>query len=571
MNTNEMLKVVVLSGGSGNDALIKGLKQLFGQEKKLDIKVIVNAYDNGKSTGVCRAVTDMLGVSDIRKNHERMYEIIHGEEGNLPEFFSKRFNFTRGNERKEIESLLKQWNLSQYSRYVRGFFDSPVAHEYEYKDFVVANIVYAQMFREIGYEKTNKHFCDMLGIDDFVVLNSFDNVFIKAVTQSGHIIADEGDIVCWNNPDDIIVDVFFDVRNDSYGLNPAAVKLVKNADLILISTGTFWSSLQPTVKYLDFYKYINASHAKKIWILNNDKDGDSYGVSSLQFVGFMEETGLDLSDFTILVNSEAETLLRQIDDRHNFEVRNMGNLKGKHCPELFARAVLDVYFGLIGKFDTVIFDFDDTLWSRETTESAQKTSIENLCLLQDRFCEKTIIVSGNSFDSIRRKILQVYESLSSFHIPIWADANSTLYLQGKKINRIDKCVLSQESVKSIMAVVDELGITDKTVIIDSDGVVNIKIKPLADKVRDDVCSALNDSDNNYLACKTGKTTVDVLSKNNNKSIVLDYIDRHGRILYVGDETYMGNDVVIAGKCSAFCQVKSVFETNILLRLLEKYL
>ena len=34
MNTNEMLKVVVLSGGSGNDALIKGLKQLFGQEKK---------------------------------------------------------------------------------------------------------------------------------------------------------------------------------------------------------------------------------------------------------------------------------------------------------------------------------------------------------------------------------------------------------------------------------------------------------------------------------------------------------------------------------------------------------
>ena len=40
MNTNEMLKVVVLSGGSGNDALIKGLKQLFGQEKNSILKLL---------------------------------------------------------------------------------------------------------------------------------------------------------------------------------------------------------------------------------------------------------------------------------------------------------------------------------------------------------------------------------------------------------------------------------------------------------------------------------------------------------------------------------------------------
>ena len=60
------MKTVILSGGSGNDSLIRGLKYYY---PSMNCKVIVNAYDNGKSTGVCRAVTNTLGVSDIRKNH----------------------------------------------------------------------------------------------------------------------------------------------------------------------------------------------------------------------------------------------------------------------------------------------------------------------------------------------------------------------------------------------------------------------------------------------------------------------------------------------------------------------
>lgn len=64
------MNIVILSGGSGNDSLIKGLKEMYPES---DIKVIINAYDSGKSTGICRKVTDTLGVSDIRKNHIRMY------------------------------------------------------------------------------------------------------------------------------------------------------------------------------------------------------------------------------------------------------------------------------------------------------------------------------------------------------------------------------------------------------------------------------------------------------------------------------------------------------------------
>lgn len=569
MPVKEMLKIVVLSGGSGNDALVKGLKTLFGKEQKIDVKVIVNAYDNGKSTGVCRAVTDTLGVSDIRKNHERMYEIVHEADDQMSDFFVRRFDFTKGKEADEISALLEKWGMPQYIHYVRNFFTLPAAADYEYKDFVVANIVYAQMYRELGYEKTNRHFCEMMGIEDFVVLNSFDNVFIKAVTESGDVIEDEGEMVCWNNPDNKITDVFFDVRDGGFGLNPEAISLVRSADLILISTGTFWSSLQPTVKYLDFYKYINASSAKKIWILNNLEDGDSYGVSSLEFVQYMERTGLDLSEFDILVNADAHPLLRMTDDKHNFQIRRMGNVNGKHNPELFARAVLDVYFGLDEKFDKIILDFDDTLWSRNGDAYLTEMSKDNLRLLNDKFADKAVIISGNAFDGIREKIAAVYgQNLGGFVVPIWADANSTLYVGGDKVRRIAECVLAASAIKRVMSAVRQLGVADKTKCVGSDGTVNIKIKPLAGAERDSICNALNSLKGNFVAYKTGKTTVDVLSRVNNKRLTLDYMGHCGKTLYIGDEIACGNDSEIAARCTASCQIKSVVETNILLRLLE---
>lgn len=339
------MKITIISGGSGNDSLVKGLKSFY-KDENLSIKVIVNAYDNGKSTGVCREVTDTLGVSDIRKNHSRMYISEFGGgnklDNNLLEFYEKRFNFTKNNEETEICNLLDQWGLKDYKKYVSNFFKNPRAHEFTYNDFSVSNVVYSQMYKELGYEKTNKHFCDKLGIDDFVVLNSFDNIHIKARTESGKIIEDEGETVFWNNKNNRIISTIYEGES-KYGLNPKAIELIENSDLIIISTGTFWSSIQPTIEYLDFYKYINKTKCKKIWIINNEDDGDSFGFTNLDFIHYMERSGLDLSDVKILVNKDAKGTLRITTPDYNFVVKEMGNIKGKHEPEKMVKAVLEVY------------------------------------------------------------------------------------------------------------------------------------------------------------------------------------------------------------------------------------
>lgn len=565
------MKLVIISGGSGNDALIKGVEKLFVGNEKVDVKVIVNAYDNGKSTGVCRAITNTLGVSDIRKNHSRLYKAIYGDhcDKNLLEFYCERYNFPKGKELENVLNLLENWNMSEYKDYAIRFFARPEAKSYEFNDFSVSNIIYSEMYSELGYEKTNKHFCDRMNIPDFVVLNSFDNLFVKAETQSGKIISDEGEIVCWNNPDDKIVKMHYDVKNKSVGLNPYALKLLDEADFIVISTGTFWSSIQPTLDYLDFYKFVNASKAKKVWVMNNEEDGDSFGVTSIDFAKYMEQTGLDLSDFTILLNSDARDSLKMKNDKYNFVIKSMGNTKGKHDGDKYVKALFQIYYGLenANNYDKIIFDFDDTIWARNAKNDIEKTSLENVKMINDYLGDKAVIISGNSFHSIDTKLNKVYgDNLKNFNSSIWADANSTLYKHGKQTDFINEFVIDDKCKKFVEELKNKYALNIEGVGVK---VVNYKIKPLTQLERKLLVDLAKEKYADAINCKiTGKTTVDILSPNNNKSVVFKHCNYDNlNTLFIGDEINEGNDESISKLCTKSIEVNDINETNTLLKLL----
>src|ERR1043165_4808720 len=63
-----MVNVVSFNGGRGAKNLIPALLDIDG----INLTSIVNAYDDGKSTGTIRAFFRMLGPSDIRKVQEAM-------------------------------------------------------------------------------------------------------------------------------------------------------------------------------------------------------------------------------------------------------------------------------------------------------------------------------------------------------------------------------------------------------------------------------------------------------------------------------------------------------------------
>lgn len=331
---NGIENVVVLSGGSGNDAILKALIDLGYSDE--NIRVIVNAYDDGKSTGVCREVTGTLGVSDIRKNHEKLHKMLCDGFVNWPliNFYENRIDVTTDYETGD----------ALFDREIKEFFHRLKSEDFEYRNFNVMNIIYSQLYSSIGYEATNALFSDALGIEDMVKLNSFDNMKIVAKTENGNIITDEGDIVEWKNPDDKIVDIYF-VGKKTYGINPEAVRLISKADLIIISTGTFWSSIYPTLKYEDFYKYINEAKGEKLWVVNTNQDKDAYGVTAGEFFEYMKNLGLKIDDFNILINEDADPILKTIvaDMDPITYVAKLGNKNGRNDAFLVGNALRKIY------------------------------------------------------------------------------------------------------------------------------------------------------------------------------------------------------------------------------------
>ena len=565
------MKTVILSGGSGNDSLIRGLKYYY---PSMNCKVIVNAYDNGKSTGVCRAVTNTLGVSDIRKNHIRMYKAMHGNcNKNIIEFYDNRYDFTPGNEVAEITEKLNTWGMPQFVPLVERFFATPEAKNYRYTDFNISNIVYAEMYAQSGYEYTNDYFCNkILDIDSFVLLNSFSNAYLKAITNSGYVIKDEGEIVEWCNRDDKIESCLYGTVMNTE-LNPRAVASIESADLIIISTGTFWSSIYPTLEFGDLYKLINKNtHAKKVWALNCEEDKDSYGVSADEFISHLRKLGLSLDDFTILVNSDACDILRTVNDKDvACYYSHMGNQNGKHDPNKYAKAVLECYYGF-DKFtpEQIVCDFDDTLWPRNT--SLKNIGIDNIQLLNRT--NMGVIISGNSFSSIKTKLASIYGSdLSDFNIPVWADASSTEYIQGVKTHTIGDCFISKDTLEKVESHINKLFGMTAVSHPDTD-LPYIKYKPMGNLER----MLFTYLFNNYirynintpelLANITGNSTVDITTSGDNKVKVYKECEFEGmNILYIGDEVDKGNDCNVSKLATKSIHTSGVEETNCILKVL----
>ena len=82
-----MLNVVILNGGRGAATIIPSL--LVNQ--RLHVTSVVNAYDDGKSTGVIRRFFGMLGPSDIRKVQELMLPKDDPDHENYLTLFQHRF------------------------------------------------------------------------------------------------------------------------------------------------------------------------------------------------------------------------------------------------------------------------------------------------------------------------------------------------------------------------------------------------------------------------------------------------------------------------------------------------
>lgn len=590
-----MYNIVIVCGGSGSAELQKGLYKVFGEGRfKLDI--VINAYDNGKSTGECRRVFEnrILGPSDLRKNHLTRFQIKYARELKDPESRESRlfhmFNArVSGMDYKDYyyraklmldgadcETWIKQ-ELSSLLDYF--FFDGDNIREsvktVNFYDFSVSNIFYASCAAKNNnsLRAAGQEMAKILGIEDNVHLISDTPLLLGAVTESGHILDDEGDIVSWKNPDDRISSIFLkDVLGEDHIPSvdeslPEEFRvsdIFRNADIIIFSSGTQWSSLIPTYMHKGFSELISSGSARKYLVMNNIEDGDMYGVSSAQICDTVAHY-LDLSDVTVVINDDAVPSMKLERDGIRYIHGGLGSDRPKyHDPEKLVRCIFEDYYREALARSTVFFDFDGTIWNMRGSSRELEVGAENIDMLFGT------VLSGNSYEHLRSTLGEHYRGRD---LTVYCDYGNTFFQTDDPDNigyLSDEFFIEHELLSELEKLREYRGKVTLR------GNVIITIKPLKNRESElkKINAVLEKYCGRYRAYIAGNTSIDISQSGYDKAVILKIIIGKngldfGDIVYIGNEVYKGSEVCIAEMGISVLNVTDVFECNCFLKIKEK--
>ena len=212
-------KVVVLGGGSGMSNLLSGLKQY-----PLDISAIVTVCDDGSSTGILREEFNIPAVGDIR----RVLVSLSETEPLVMDLFNYRFKTTSDLDGHTVG------NLTAASEITGNLSD--------------------------GINALSK----VLNLKGKVVPLTEDNVTLMGELSNGKVIEGEHNITLRKDKSKI-KKVYY---KESAIATKEALKAIKDADLILFSMGSLYTSIIPNLLIDSIVKQIENSKAKIMYVCN---------------------------------------------------------------------------------------------------------------------------------------------------------------------------------------------------------------------------------------------------------------------------------------------------------------
>lgn len=212
-------KIVVLGGGTGMSSLIRGLKQF-----PVEITTIVSVCDDGKSTGRLRNEFKIPAVGDIR----RILIALSETEPLVEQLLNYRFKTTSDLNGHTVGNLL----LTASSNITGNMSEGIVA---------------------LG---------KVLNLRGKVLPLTEDNVVLVGKMIDGSIIEGEHNITENNNK---IKEVYYKQKPV---INEEVLKEIEQADLIVLSMGSLYTSIIPNLICDEIIKKIDKSKAKIVYTCN---------------------------------------------------------------------------------------------------------------------------------------------------------------------------------------------------------------------------------------------------------------------------------------------------------------
>lgn len=544
------MRILILTGGSGSVAIQRGLFNVFerpshgkgttqsiANKEGFQIQVLTNAYDDGLSTGLVRraAKGELLGPSDVRKNQVLRYEMLSQQypdkfSSAMKEFLSYRFTTPTADAHAHCHSRIDELAESggvpesvveEFSAAVDDYFKLPLARTFDYIDFSIANIIYAGISIAHGgsLRAAATRMAHLLGIpEDYVILNEDRSLFLSARTKSGHIIKDECNIDIWGNEDDPLEEILF---TDAYGnkskpvLCKEAANAIAEADLIILSSGTQWTSLIPTYMSEGFTEALENTKAKVIMVMNRLPDADAPYENAGDIVRRIRPF-LGKKHITVLCDANADSSLRAFmlyKDDYTSSVEYFLS-KGDavaHDSRRVALGIACAYFGEDVLFSPVhVFDFDDTLVARgSTADTIGAANMELISYLNEenvRPSSLNVICTGNNVSVIQRFCNMFRRSGPNCSQLGWSAEIPIFYDGGISFTTMDYKGEDRQSPVCVDAVAPVLDVTLQNPQEIVDKLSAIGIPPYKVEVRNEVMVCIRPVDQEY------------------RSIVRDYIE-----------------------------------------------
>jgi 2-phospho-L-lactate transferase/gluconeogenesis factor (CofD/UPF0052 family) len=347
-----MLNVAVLNGGRGAATLIKALLARQG----LHVTSLVNAYDDGKSTGEIRRRFGMLGPSDIRKVQELMlpeddpdfranlalfrfrfpvgcrHEVAVAEiaafvDGRSEELCGARFESRKV--RVSLQSVLREFLATLEP--IERVFGAP----FGFSDCALMNIVYAGAFllfrRDL--EQATLFIDRLFKLRGTVLPSSVEDKKLMALRENGQVLYSEAEIVELRSNVRIenvyLVDNYVDrekldpldvAEKRSFlerhhcpvHVSPGVELTLRQADIIIYAAGTQHSSLYPTYMSTGLARTISHNKtALKVFVTNIGADYETpnyrasdYVRGAYRYLNSAEPRAIPMQDLidVILVN-----------------------------------------------------------------------------------------------------------------------------------------------------------------------------------------------------------------------------------------------------------------------------
>ena len=213
-------KVVVFGGGTGISYLLKGLKDF-----PIDITAVITVSDNGRSTGKLRKEFHTPAVGDIRKVITNLSQI----DEPIKDMMSYRFNTSS-----------------------------------DLDGHAVGNLILTAMLDITGSLKDSiAHLSKLLDVKHTVLPISEDsNLTLMGLDIDGNIIEGEEQITKSQRKFERI---FY--KNEPTVL-PEVIKAIKNADLIIFSMGSLYTSILPNIICKQVKEALNETKAPIMYLCN---------------------------------------------------------------------------------------------------------------------------------------------------------------------------------------------------------------------------------------------------------------------------------------------------------------